>query len=435
MGRYLSFSIAVIIITIKDISSYHDNFTSVESSEGVEWSLARDQTSKYPSPDSLTSPLQTEPRRRLVSGGATNPYNRSFDALRLPMMGMMEDPTIKILFDIQDGIRYVLQTKNEYTVAYHGTGTTGMSGVLDNMIEPRDKVLVCIIGYWGNVVAKIAQRFGANVVRMEKSHGSRFSLNEIEAGLHRHRPNILYLVNGESSTGVYQPIDGIGNLCHKYNCITIVDVIATVGQQPIKMDENKIDVVYMNSQKGLGGIVGLSPVSFSPRAMRKVRRRRSFPVIYQTDINEQADAWFITKPVESRHEAYTHSISVSLLYMLREGLARVAEEGIENVWERHADTHSYIQFRAAKLGLESFVPKPEDRLIGTSIWKAPRGKDGFKIEKYMLEKFGIEISPGLFIASGKVIRVGLFGSNANREAVSRIMDALEIALNSTETNS
>jgi len=433
MGTNFRLGLVVLLIAIKDFSCFGENITSAESFSG-EISVTRNQTSHYSRPDSLRSPLQTE-SRLLVSGGATNPYNRSFDSLKLPMMGMMEDPTIKILFDIQDGIRYVLQTNNDYTFAYHGTGTTGMSGTLDNMIEPGDKVLVGIIGVWGNVATKIAQRLGGNVVRMEKPAGQRFSLIEIEAGLHRHRPNILFLVSGESSTGVYQPMEGVGQLCHKYNCITIIDVIATVGQQPIKMDENKIDVVYLNSQKGCGGIVGLSPVSYSPRAMRKVKRRRTFPKIYQTDANEQADAWFITKPVEARHEAYAHSLSVSLLYSLREGLARVVEEGIENVWERHADAHRYLQFRAAKLGLEPFVPNPEDRLIGTAIFKAPQGKDGYKIESYMLEKFGIEISPGLFISVGKLIRIGLFGSNANREVVSRVMDALEIALNSTQTNS
>ncbi|CAL8138964.1 unnamed protein product [Orchesella dallaii] len=422
MGIYLITCLVMTIISIKDVSCWGDitNTTSF--------------TLQYEKPECLQFPLETQPRL-LASGGPTNPYNRSFDSLRLPMLGMLEDPTIKILFDIQDGIRYVLQTKNEYTLVYHGTGVMGMSGVLDNLIEPGDKVLVGVIGFWSDVGARNAERFGANVIRMEKPIGSRFSLREIEAGIKQHRPKILYLVNGESSTGVYQPLEGIGNLCHKYDCITIIDVVATVGQQPLKMDEDKIDVVFMNSQKGLGGIVGLSPVSYSPRAMSKVRRRRSLPRILQTDINAQAEAWFITKPIESKHEVYVHSLSVTLLYSLREGLARVAEEGIENVWNRHADTHRYVHFRATKIGLEPFVANPEDRLEGISIFVTPPGKDAFKIEKYMLEKFRIEISPGLVTTLGKVIRIGLIGNNANRETAARLMDALEIALNSTETNS
>ncbi|CAL8138960.1 unnamed protein product [Orchesella dallaii] len=340
---------------------------------------------EYEKPECLKSPLETE-SRLLVSGGATNPYNRSFDALRLPMLGMMEGPAIKVLSDIQDGIRYVLQTKNEYTLAYHGTGTAGMSGVLDNLIEPGDKILIGVMGYWGNRVANIAKRLGGNVVRMEKPSGSRFFLNEIEAELQRHRPKLLFLVNGESSTGVYQPIEGVGDLCYKYNCITIIDVVATVAQQPINMDKNKIDVIYFNSQKGCGGIVGLSPVSYSPRAMSKIKRRQSLPRIYLTDIKEQADAWYITMPVESPHEAWRHSFSIPTLYSLREALARIVEEGIENVWSRHADTHRLFQARAEKLGLEHFVPNPEDRLIGTSMFKVPPGKDGYKIESYILKK-------------------------------------------------
>ncbi|CAL8138962.1 unnamed protein product [Orchesella dallaii] len=389
--------------------------------------------SQYEKPECLQSSLKTE-NRLLVSGGATNPYQRSFEALSLPMMGMMDDRAIKILSDIQEGIRYVLQTKNEYTLAYHGTGTTGMSGVLDNMIEPGDKVLVGVMGYWGDKVAKIAQRFGANVARMEKPPGSRFYLTDIEAELQTHAPTILFLISGESSTGVYQPLEGIGELCNKYNCISIIDVVATVGQQPIKMDENKIDVIYFNTQKGCGGIAGLSPVSYSPRAMSKFRKRQTLPRIYQTDIKEQADAWFITMPKDSPHKAWRHSFSISLLYSLREVLARIVEEGIEKVWERHADIDQYFQSRAEKLGLEHFVPKPEDRLIGTTMFKVPTGKDGYKIESYIAEKFKIDVSPGLFVNMGKVLRVGLFGSNANLEVATSVIQALECALNSTQTD-
>ncbi|CAL8138968.1 unnamed protein product [Orchesella dallaii] len=422
MGIDLGICLVTLIFSIKDVSCWGANTNTTSF------------PSKYKKPECLKSPLETE-SRLLATGGPANPYNRSFDSLQLPILGMLEDPSIKILFDIQDGIRYVLQTKNEYTLVYHGTGTTGMTGVLDNMIEPGEKVLVGIIGYWATVASNIAKRLGANVIQMEKPHGSRFSLSEIEAALKQHRPNILYLINGESTTGVYQPLEGIGELCYKYDCISIIDVVATVGQQPIKMDENKIDVVYLSSQKGCGGIVGLAPVSFSPRAMRKVRRRQTVPKFYQTDITEQADAWYITMPVEQRNEAFLHSISMSLLYSLREGLANVVEEGIENVWQRHADTHRYIQFRARKLGLEPYVKNPEDRLIGTTIFWAPKGKDAVKIEHYMLEKFNIEISVGLFVDMGKVIRVGLFGSNANRATATVVMDALEFALNSTDTNS
>ncbi|CAL8085331.1 unnamed protein product [Orchesella dallaii] len=389
--------------------------------------------SQYEKPECLQSPLEPE-NRLLVSGAAANPYKRSFEALRLPMLGHMGDRTIKMLSEIQEGLRYVLQTKNEYTLAYHGTGTTGMSGVLDNMIEPGDKILVGVMGYWGDKVAKIAQRFGAIVIRMEKSPGSRLSLSEIEAELEMHRPDLLFLVSGESSTCVYQPVEGIGELCYKYDCISIIDVIATAGIQPIRMDENKIDVVYFNTHKGCGGIVGLSPVSYSPRAMSKVKRRQTLPRIYQTDITVQAEAWYITMPKESPHDGWRHSFSICLLYSLREVLARIVEEGIENVWERHADTHRYFTSRAEKLGLEHFVPNPEDRLLATIMFKVPPGKDGYKIVSYISEKYQIDISPGLFVNMGKVLRVGLFGNNANRETAATVIEALESALNSTATD-
>ncbi|CAL8138958.1 unnamed protein product [Orchesella dallaii] len=433
MGISFHFSLAMIIIVIKNVSCLDTDLITTLNGTCKKTCSKKTEIINYFEPQCLKAPLQTE-SRLLASGGATNPYNRSFDSLRFPTMGMLEDGAVKIMSEVQDGIRHLLQTENDYTLVYHGTGTTGMTGVLDNMIEPGDKILVGEMGYWATVAVNIAKRLGANVIQMETSHGSRFSLSEIEAALQKHRPTILYLINGESSTGVYQPLEGIGELCYKYDCISIIDVVATVGQQPIKMDENKIDVVYFNSQKGCGGIVGLAPVSFSPRAIRKVRRRQTLPKIYQTDITEQADAWYITMSAEQRNEAFLHSFSMSLLYSLREGLARIVEEGIENVWYRHADTHRYLQFRAEKLGLEPYVRNPEDRLIGTTVFWAPKGKDAVKIEHYMLEKFNIAISAGLFVDVGKVIRIGLFGNNANRVAATKVMDALEIALHATETN-
>ncbi|ODM96139.1 Serine--pyruvate aminotransferase, mitochondrial [Orchesella cincta] len=393
------------------------------------------ETDTFPliaAPESLKLPLLTG-NRFLVSGGASNPSRRAFQAMQRPLLGTFENGTRRILSDIQDGLRYILQTKNAYTLAFHGTGTTALLGVLDNLIEPGDKILVGVNGHWGQIVANLsAQRFGADVVKMEKPFGTRFSLDEIRLALQLHRPDFLYLASGESTTGVYQPLEGVGELCHRYNCITIADVVATVGQQPINMDANKIDAVYMNSQKGCGGIVGLAPVSFSSRAMNKIKRRTTLAKNYQTDMNGQAKAWFIES--SELHSAYVHSISLPLLYMLREGLANVADEGLENVWSRHKDAHRFLQRRAASLGLEHFVPNYDDRLVGASLYKVPAGKDAYKIQTYMLNKHSTEIYPGYKILLGKVIRFGFIGSNANRETVSKVMSALEDALASPSTD-
>lgn len=119
--------------------------------------------------------------------------------------------------DIKEGLQYVLQTRNDFTLAVHGTATAGCHAVLDNLIEEGDKVLALINGYWGELMANMSERLGAQVVRFNRAPGTVFTLDEIENALRVHRPDIVLVVQGESSTTVRQPLEGVGDLCEKYD--------------------------------------------------------------------------------------------------------------------------------------------------------------------------------------------------------------------------
>ncbi|ODM91082.1 Serine--pyruvate aminotransferase, mitochondrial [Orchesella cincta] len=388
-----------------------------------------------PVPKCLSNRAATGEKGMLAGGGACTPYPRSFEAMKLACPGMYYTYAKTIRKEIMEGLRYILQTKNQYTFAYHGSGSTGTTAVMDNLIEQGDKVAVGVYGHWSSIAADIAERLGANVIRLKKPLGSRLTLEEIEKALSEHKPKVLYLLHGESTTGILQPLDGIGEACEKYGTILAVDLVSTVAQIPIEMDRMKIDVVMMNTQKAIGGVVGLAPVSYSPKAIAIIRNRKTPPRVYQTDVLEQAREWLIEEPKWYQVESCLHSVSLALLHMLREGLANIVDEGIENVWARHDQSSRYIFDRAEEMGLEFVVPVKEDRLPGTLLVKCPKGKDAYKVTGYMWDKHRIELSTGFGPPTiGKCIRVGLFGENARLDVAETIMDALKDSLSSPETN-
>ncbi|ODM88615.1 Serine--pyruvate aminotransferase, mitochondrial, partial [Orchesella cincta] len=389
----------------------------------------------FPVPESLRSKAATGQNALLVGGGAASPNPRSISALQLPGPGMYSEYAKNLRKEIMEGLRYILRTKNEYTFVYHGSGTTATTAVMDNLLEQGDKIVVGVYGHWSSIAAEIAERLGANVIRLKKPLGSRLTLEEIEKALSEHKPKVLYLLHGESTTGIFQPLDGIGNVCEKYGTLFAMDLVATIAQVPFDMDALKIDVAMMNTQKGIGGIVGLAPVSFSPKAVAMIKNRKTRPRVYHTDVTEQAREWLIEKPKCYQVGTCVHSTSLALFHMLREALANVVDEGIENVWARHEASNRYMYDRVAQMGLEFVVPVKKDRLPGTLIVKCPKGKDAHKIVSFMWDKYQIEISSGFGPQTfGKCIRIGLFGHNARVETAEIILDALEQTLGSPETD-
>lgn len=168
--------------------------------------------------------------------------------------------------EIKDGIRYVLQTNNRLTLAISASGHSGMEAVFCNLTEPGDTVLIAVNGIWGVRATDIAKRYGTIAKTIETEMGDNFSLARIENMIKNCRPKLFFIVQGESSTGVYQPLEGIGDICYRYNCLFAVDTVASLGGVEMYADKWKIDAVYTGSQKVLGAPPGLTPISFSPRA-------------------------------------------------------------------------------------------------------------------------------------------------------------------------
>jgi len=375
-------------------------------------------------PASLSEPINV-PLKTLTGPGPSNVSDRVLQAQSLPTLGHLHPEFTKIMDDIKAGVQYIFQTKNPMTFALSATGHAAMECVMTNMLEPGKTVLIANNGIWGVRSADMARRQGATVKEITTPTGTCFTLDQITAGVKEHKPDLLFVTHGESSTGVLQPLEGLGPLCHANNCLLAVDTVASLGGTPVHADQLEIDVIYTGSQKVLGVPPGSAPISFSPKATAAFKARKNPPCSFYLDLGWLGEYWNCW-PDKGR--VYHHTAPVNTLYGLREGLAIVAEEGLENCWRRHKLCAEHLQTGLRDLGLEMFVPDPKARLPTVNTIKIPQGVDGPAVSGYCMKNHLVEISGGLGPTAGKVWRIGVMGNNANIKTVSKVLDAFKEAL-------
>lgn len=377
-------------------------------------------------PPSLALPINV-PLKTMTGPGPSNVCDRVLQAQALPTIGHLHPEFTKIMDDIKAGVQYMFQTTNPMTLALSATGHAAMECVMVNMLEAGTVILVANNGIWGQRSQDMARRQDADVREVTTPTGSNFSLSELEAAVLQHKPAILFVTHGESSTGVVQPLEGIGAMCHAHNCLFAVDTVASLGGVPVKADELEIDVIYTGSQKVLGVPPGTAPISFSPRAVEHFKKRKTPPRSFYLDIGWLGEYWNCW-PDKGR--VYHHTGPVNTMYGLREGLAILAEEGLENCWKRHRVCADHLQAGLMEMGLEMFVPEPSARLPTVNTIKVPAGVDWKAVTDYCMLHHMIEISGGLGPTAGKVWRIGVMGNNADVKTVNRVLSALKEALNS-----
>ncbi|XP_035276738.1 alanine--glyoxylate and serine--pyruvate aminotransferase b [Anguilla anguilla] len=377
-----------------------------------------------PPPQCLLRPLEA-PFRYLFGPGPSNVPPRILAAGGRPIIGHMHPEMFEIMNDIKKGIQYAFQTENNMTIAMSGSGHTAMECAVFNTVEPGETVLVAINGIWGERVAEIAGRMGANVHTMVKAPGGYFTNQEIEQALAKHKPVLFFLTHGESSAGIAHPVDGIGDLCRQHNCLFLVDSVASLGGAPLYMDKQKIDILYTGSQKALNAPPGTAPISFNERACEKMFNRKTKPVSYLLDMTYLSNYWGCDgKPARIYH----HTGPVSGFFALRESLAILAEKGLENSWRHHKEVAEHLYKGLEDLGLKLFIPDKSLRLPSVTTIAIPSGYNWREIVAYMMKHHQMEITGGLGPSVGLVLRVGLMGYNCSKANADMVLAALGDAL-------
>ncbi|NWU83178.1 SPYA protein, partial [Onychorhynchus coronatus] len=373
-----------------------------------------------PPPQMLLRPLVV-PERLLLGPGPSNVPHRIQAAGGRQLLGHMHPEVLQVMDEIKAGIQYAFQTQNQLTLAISGSGHCAMEAALFNLLECGDTILVAINGIWGQRAADIARRLGMlGTVRWHgRAEGTRF-------GLVQHKPSVLFITHGESSTGVLQPLEGLGELCHRHGCLLLVDAVASLGGAPIFMDQQEIDVLYSGSQKVLNSPPGSAPISFSERAREKVLRRKMKPPSFYLDIGWLGNYW----GCDGEPRRYHHTAPINSFFSLREGLAMLAEIGLESSWERHRANCARLCQGLLNLGLELFVKEEKGRLPTITTVRVPEGYNWKDITAFLMDNHAMEIAGGLGPTVGKVLRIGLMGCNSTSENVNRVLQALRDALSS-----
>jgi len=364
--------------------------------------------------------LNPSPRLLLGPGPSMIPP-RVLRAMATPLVGHLDPEFIAILTDIQDLLRRVFQTGNRLTLAVPGSGTAAMEAALVNLLEPGERVLSCVNGFFGDRLAEIAHRLGADVARLEVPWGQAFDVEAISRSLDQRPARIVTLVHAETSTGVRQPeIESVAAACHQHGALLILDCVTSLGGLPVEVDAWDVDLAYGAAQKCLSAPPGLSPITVSPRAEEKIRVRRSpVPSLYLDLL--MLDKHWNDPPV------YHHTISMSLAYALREALRLVNEEGLPERFERHERNAERLWKGLEALDLPPMIPLPL-RLPTLTTISLPSGLDDAGLRRRLLREFNIEIGAGFGQLAGKVWRIGLMGYSSRPENVLTLLGALNEVL-------
>ena len=344
-------------------------------------------------------------------------------AMISPVVGHLDPDFVRVMEDIKKLLRIVFQTGNEITFPVSGTGSAGMETAFTNLLEEGDEAVVGVNGVFGERAAELAGRLGARVHRVEAEWGRIVEPERIEAALKAAgKPKLLAVVHAETSTGAYQPVEALGAMAHRYGALMVIDAVTSLGCVPVKIDEWEIDACYSCTQKGIGAPPGLSPVTFSERAMQAVRNRR-----------QKCRSWYFDLAMIERYwgaeRLYHHTAPITMNYALYEALRIVAEEGLEARFKRHLANASALQAGVRAMGLE-FAAQEGHRLPQLIAVRVPDGIDDAKVRAELLRTFNTEIGAGLGPFRGKVWRIGLMGESSKRENVVLILNALETILTS-----
>ena len=366
------------------------------------------------------------PVRTLMGPGPSDVHPRVLAALGRPTIGHLDPQFVAMMDEVKRLLQYAFRTTNPLTIPVSGPGSAGMEAAFVNLVEPGDTVIVCINGVFGGRMKENVERCGATAIVIEDAWGHPVDVDRVELALKEHpEASVLAFVHAETSTGARSDAETLCKLAHEHGCLVIMDAVTSLGGIPVEVDAWGVDAVYSGSQKCLSCTPGLSPVSFSPRAVERIRSRTHKVQSWFLDLNLVMGYWGSGDATPKR--AYHHTAPINALYGLHESLVMLAEEGLEASWARHRAMHAALGAGLEAMGLEFIVAAPW-RLPQLNAVRVPVGVDEAAVRQRLLEEFDLEIGGGLGALAGKAWRIGLMGYSARPANVRLCLEALGKAL-------
>lgn len=390
----------------------------------TEMTHAAERTKTGTAPTRATIPPINPPERLLMGPGPSNPNPRVLAAMGLNTIGHLDPYFVQVMDQTMGALRQLYRTTNHHTVPISATGSAGLETIMSNLLEPGDSAVVAIGGYFGQRLAELARRTGADVRTVEVPQGEIVDPAAVAKLLEQRPAKVVAFVHAETTTGACQPIAPMVEVAHRYGALVAMDCVTSLGGMPIDIDALGVDAAGSCSQKCIGAPPGLAPITIGPRAMEAVRTRKQKPATWYFDLSLLFQYW--GEESASRTRAFHHTAPIASIYGFHEALRLILEEGLEARWARHTDAAAALKRGLDRLGIELFPP-PANRCPTINVLKIPEDVDDATTRRRMLD-MGVEMSGGLGALAGKVWRVGVMGYNADVSRVDRFLGALEEAL-------
>ncbi|WP_435364202.1 pyridoxal-phosphate-dependent aminotransferase family protein [Haloarchaeobius sp. DYHT-AS-18] len=363
----------------------------------------------------------TPPNRTLMGPGPSDVHPRVLRAMSTPLVGHLDPSFIEIMNEVQELLRYTFQTGNKWTIPVSGTGSAAMEAAIGNVVEPGDTMLVPTNGYFGGRMAEMARRAGGSVVEVDAPWGEPLDPADVADAFDTHQPDVFGFVHAETSTGVRQPqVSELTSIAHEHDALVIADTVTSIGGVELRVDEWDIDVAYAGPQKCLSCPPGASPLTLNDAAMDKVLAREEPARSWYLDLSLLEGYW-------GDERAYHHTAPITNVYALREALRLVAEEGIENRWERHHEMAGALKAGVEAMGMQMNAAE-EFWLPSLNAVRVPEGVEDGEVISRLIDDYDLEIAGGLGALSGDIFRIGCMGHSARPKNVSYLMSALGAVL-------
>lgn len=369
-------------------------------------------------------PRLAPPERLLMGPGPSNPDPRVLEALGANPVSHLDPYFVEVMDQTMDAMRRVFRTANHHTLPISGTGSAGLEAIMMNLLAPGDSAVVCVSGYFGQRLAEMAARAGADVRTVESPPGQVADPDDVDKLLRAKPAKLLAFVHVETTTGACQPLGEMVSVGKKHGALVAIDCVTSLGGMPLDIDALGIDAAGSCSQKCLGAPPGLGPITVSQRAMSAVRARTQKPATWYLDLALLFQYWGEESGTKKR--AFHHTAPIASIFGMHEALRLVLEEGLEARWARHRTAHETLLQGLDRLGLSLFTPEA-NRCPTINVVSVPAGVDEAAVRKRLLE-LGVEMGGGLGALAGRVWRIGVMGYNADRARVERFVAALEEAL-------
>lgn len=363
------------------------------------------------------------PLRTLMGPGPADIHPRVLAALSRPIIGHLDPAFQQMMEQLKTLLRDAMQTQNDITYPVSAPGSAGMETCFANLMEPGEKVIICRNGVFGARMQQNVERMGGVAIMVDAPWGRAIDPDKLRTALQQSPDaKLVAMVHAETSTGAVSDVKTLVELAHEHDCLTIVDAVTSLGGIPLLVDEWNIDAVYSGSQKCLSCVPGLSPVSFNQAALDRVTNRKTPVQSWFLDLSLVLGYW-----QGDGGRSYHHTAPINALYALHESLTLLAEEGLENAWQRHQLHHQALRDGLEAMGLGFQVPAAE-RLPQLNAVFIPDGVNDGEIRTELLNDYNLEIGAGLGEGAGKVWRIGLMGYSAKRQNVLLCLSALESVL-------